>query len=310
MQPHQLGPPNGRGTLAFDHRPEGTEIERFHRQALQWPGCQRALEPRACLGSVVRSRRRQQSHGLICDPAERIFEHRRARTVEPRPVVHRDQYGRAGSELAQRAECCSGNRSRAGRFRSPLAAQPGGVERVQLRSGKVGEASVGHRRQQVRQVSEDERRFRLQCPAAEHREATVASHGRTCVPQRALADACVALNEQRMWAFDQTVEEPLDMGPLGFAAENTRGSAATSTPALLTGAAVDGIEACGRGHRCLRWRLFLLPAGGLAGVAEPSTQRSPAGVARASHLRFIAAVATPRDGYGPARACRRDHLRA
>jgi len=227
---YHLGPGARRPALGAQHRVQGRHGQRPGRQDFQPPrreplAQQRRMARRVCgrAGRVFGGDRGQQAGRLGGEPALRVLKDRGRRTVEPGQVVDPDDHRGGLRERPDHAE--EGDRDRSlVRWLGPgLGAQQGHVKRPPLRARQPGERRLGHRFEQIPEGGEAERRLRLDRAAGEHLPPTPAGLVETGRPQRRLADAGLALDQQRRRLAGRLVQEAADPGKLGGTAVYANG---------------------------------------------------------------------------------------
>jgi hypothetical protein len=135
--------------------------------------------------------------------------------VKPWQVVDRDDNGGGLRQGPDHTEEGDRDRPLIGRLGPGLGAQQRHVERPPLRAGQPAEHGLRHRFQQIRERREAERGLRLDRAAGQHLPATMAGLVDPGRPQRRLADAGLALDQQRRRVAGHLVKEPADPGKLG-----------------------------------------------------------------------------------------------
>ncbi len=172
------------------------EIQRPQREALHHVRLRHAGQPERQLGLLGAAPRDEQADGLVAEAAGRVLEHRRRRRVEPLRVIDGDGHRRLRGERAQHAEERTGQRARVGRRAVGLLQQQRNLQCAPSRAGQRGQRLVQHTLQQVRQSGERQRHLGGGRGAAQHPAAGGVRERHALVPERGLADARLALEDE------------------------------------------------------------------------------------------------------------------
>jgi hypothetical protein len=169
-----------------------------------------------------RELREQEADGLGVDAAGREREHLARRRVEPLEVVDRDDHRRRAGERAQQVEQPERDRVRLGRRTGGHGPQQRDLERQPLRRRQCGERLLLDPVDQVDERGEGELRLRAARTGREYPAPTCPRGRDRRLPQRRLADAGVALENEDGGAAAGSGDEPLDRGELGDPADHER----------------------------------------------------------------------------------------
>ena len=184
--------------------------ERAEQERLDRLGGKRAREAERCL-SAPSDRRVATTPDSRRQPADGELERAQRRAVEPLHVVDGHDDRALGGKGLEEAEEAHGRRPRV-RLPVGLGAQQRDVEGASLRRGQVV-LQLGVRLcDEIGQRRVGERRLRLGGPRDEDAEPPPGGAGKRLAPDRRLADAGLAVEDERTAPFGDHVEKALDRG--------------------------------------------------------------------------------------------------
>jgi hypothetical protein len=173
-------------------------------------------------GRVPGGGRGEQAGRLGGEPALRVLQDRGRGPVEPGEIIDPDEHRGGHGEGPEHAKEGDRDRSLIGRLRPRLGAQQGHVQCPPLRGRQCAEHRRRHRFEQVPERGEAQRGLRLDRAAGEHVPAAVAGLADPGRPQRRLADAGLALEQQPRREAGHLVEEPSEPAQFGGTAVDAR----------------------------------------------------------------------------------------
>ena len=169
---------------------ERVELQRADEDPSEPLLCQPDVEPLRPGPCAARSEQRDR---IVAQPAQRETDGGGRRRVEPLNVVDGQQDRRAHRHRAERCERGRAHGVRVDRPQVGRDAQERDVKRMTLRRGNPGADLLCERREQIGEGRMRERGFRLGGSSAEEAHPALHSLGDGCLPQGALADAGLAL---------------------------------------------------------------------------------------------------------------------
>ena len=186
---------------------DGAEAERGQDEVVEAIAGRRPVEVERRLRLARGALREQQADRLVGQAPGGEAEHRRARPVEPLHVVDGDDEGCRPGQRPQPGQRGEGDGLLVGLL-AALGQEEGYFERAALRAGEVLQ-HLGVGAEEVTQGSVGEARLRLGGARGDHAHARRLRAAHRRLPQRRLADACLARDEQRPSTRGDGLEEPL-----------------------------------------------------------------------------------------------------
>jgi hypothetical protein len=159
---------------------------------------------------LLDSERGHHRNRVRVDPAQREGERVRRRAIEPLLVVDREHDRRLAREDAQAGQQRAGDGAWARRLVAGARAQQRHVERAALRIGEKRQGPIRDRAHEIGQRCECELRLGLHGPAREQRDAAFRGSLEHLPPDRGLADAGLALEDERYGSGGRELEEAVD----------------------------------------------------------------------------------------------------
>jgi hypothetical protein len=181
-------------------------------------GWQRPLQGQTIGARVAGPASGQDPHARGPKPPHRELQHAGRWRIQPLQVVDGDHQRPPGRHLQQDAADRRRQRARVTRRAVGGAAQQRHLQRLPLRCRQPRQKLLGNLRQQVGQRRQRQLGFALGGVAGQDGVAACSGALGGGLPQRGLADARAALQQQRRRAQRHTVEEPLDGFKLAVAA--------------------------------------------------------------------------------------------
>ena len=210
----QRRPREGVAELPLDQPPHGREPERAEPHAREVLRAERALEAERV--GVIQRRPRRQDHAdpVAGDSPQREGQRAGGLAVEPLHVVDREHDRRVGGREQQQRAQADADRGRVGRSVAGGAADQRDLERLALRGGQLVQVVVGKIVREVAEAREREPRLGLLGDDAQHAAAARLRVRQRRPPHRGLADAGLALDQQRARAVVEAVEQGARGGAL------------------------------------------------------------------------------------------------
>ena len=186
----------------------GAEAERGKGEALEAIGGGRTVEVQRGRRLPRRAQREQQADAVVRQPPRGEGEHCRRGPVEPLHVVDSHDERRRTGEHPQRGQRGERDGLRVGCLPAAVGHQEGDLERVPQWAGKlVQEFGTGAEEVSERRVGEAG--LRLGRARRDRLQTRLGRAGQGRLPQRRLADARLAFDQQRPRALGDGLEEPL-----------------------------------------------------------------------------------------------------
>jgi hypothetical protein len=215
---------------AKQHRARQRPAEASHHDPMQVAAGQGAdLDPQQTIGQVAleleRSRtrfdpdREQQLEALVLKPPGGEPQHGCRRRVQPLHVLDRHQHRGANREQAQRRQQGQTDNTLVGICHIALDERERGPDGRSLGRRQPRQQLLDHRREQVPQRGERERRLARGRLAPQHPVVPFTPQLDPCPPQRRLADSGDAFQQQRQLTAPR-VEEAADALELGLALDD------------------------------------------------------------------------------------------
>ena len=192
---------------ALEEALDGAEAERGQDEVVEAIAGRCPVEVERRLRRARGPLRKQQADRLVGQAPGGEAEHRRARPVEPLHVVDGDDERCRPSQRPQPGQRGERDGLLVGLLVA-LGQEEGDLERAALRAGEVLQ-HLGVGAEEVAERSMGEARLRLGRTRGDHPHARRLRAAHRRLPQRRLADACLARDEQRPPTRGDRLEEPL-----------------------------------------------------------------------------------------------------
>ena len=164
---------------------------------------------------------REEAHRLRSQAPQGELEHGRGGRVEPLHIVDGDDDGRRSREGAEDVEQSEADGALVGGLRAGVLEQQRDPEGVLARRPERRQRALVDTAEQVGKTRERDRRLSLNCTAGEDNSSSAARFIDTVVPEKRLAHAGLAGQQQRRRTPADALEETGDRAELGFACNHS-----------------------------------------------------------------------------------------